>query len=1046
MVAVCFLFALSTFAQQRHLVGNVRDEKGNPVAGASVKIKGSTVGTTTDNNGQFKLTAPDKAKTLEVTYVGMAPKEITIGNETNFSVGLASTTTQLSDVVVIGYGTAKRANLTTAQTSISAKDIEKTVNTTVEQALQGRSPGVYVTQNSGQPGGGMSVNIRGVSTINAGTEPLYVIDGVQFQSSGISFGAQSSSNPLAGINPLDIDNMQVLQGPAASAIYGSRATNGVVIITTKRGKAGDPKLSYNFQYGLQAPPKRLDVMNLQQYAQMVNEFHTIAGGQTQGEFLDPSLLGKGTDWQKEMFSMVPMQKHQISLSGGSDRSNYFMSGEYLNQQGVAIGSGFNRYSFRINLDNKPREWITLGTNFSFNQTNEKLTTSQENVISSALQNTPQIPVKNIDGSWGGGDVTNGANQFAPVNPIAIASLTTNNNKRNQMNGGLNLGLNLFKGLTFRTSVNASIGNSTSQYYVPKYAIGWAVNATARLTEGSSNSTYWGWNQLLEYNRTFGKHTIGAMVGHEAQQSTWKNVSSTRTGFLTNDILDLNAGDPLTATNSGGSGPWALESYFGRLNYNYDNRYILSATIRKDGSPNFGADNRWGTFPSLSAAWRVSKEAWFNSNLISELKLRFETGLTGNMGGGSGIYSSMSTGATPSGTGFLPSQYTNPGLKWEETSTKNFGLNLGLLKDRITIDFDYYIRDTKNLLMQASLPWYMGTTGNGSVAAPQVNLGNLTNKGWGGSINVIAINNKKFRWDFNLNASVNKTVVTKLNSDAAHIDRISWWLNNWTQRVAPGEAPWMFWGYKELGIFQSVDEVNKSAVPSDNNGNRLSTDPNNGVWVGDVKYADISGPNGKPDGIIDSYDLTYIGNPWPKLYGGFTNTFSYAGFDLSIFISGNYGNDIYNYMAAVNTNPNNINLSRNLLTHASNYAKVTTLSGGAVGLSNPGTDVARISYGPNGNYSRLTDKWVEDGSYIKLKNISLSYNFTQSMMSKLKIVKGVKLTVGIQNVATITKYTGYDPEVGSYVGRDAGSYNQAIGLDYGRYPLTPIYTFNLGVNF
>ena len=1041
----CLLFFQQSYSQTKSITGKVSDEDGSPLFGATISAQGAKTAVS-DNTGAFTILVPVNTKNITVSFIGLVTQTFSVEGTSTILAALKKSDTKLmSDVVVIGYGTARRANLTAAQTSVSAKDIDKTVNTTIEQAIQGRAAGVYITQNSGQPGGGMSVNIRGVSSINGSTEPLYVIDGIQIEGEPISFGSQSSSNPLAGLNPADIDNIQILQGPSAIAVYGSRATNGVILITTKRGKAGEAKLNYAYQHSQQTPPKRLEVMDLPQYAQMVKEFHVIAGGQTQPEFLDPSLLGKGTDWQKELFRQVPMNKHSLSLSGGNDKTTYFMSGEYLKQQGVALGSGFDRYSFRVNLDNKPREWITLGANLSFNQTMENLTSSQENVISNSLQLTPQIPVKNIDGSWGGGDITNGANQFAPVNPIAIATLTTNQNQRRQFLGGLNLGITIIKGLTFRSSFNTNIGYSNSDYYVPKYTIGWAVNATARLAEGTGTNSYWNWNQILEYNKQFGKHNVTLMVGHETQASFWKNVNASRTGFLTNDILDLRAGDETTAGNSGGSAEWAMESYLSRLSYNFDNRYILMGSIRRDGSSNFGSDNRFGVFPSVSAAWRISQESFFEVPFISDLKLRYEIGTTGSQGGGGGIYSPMIAAATPTGTGFLPGSYANPGLKWEETKTNNFGINLGLFKDRIQIEFDYYIKNTDNLLMSNPLPWYMGTNGNGAVGSPTVNIGSLQNKGWGLTINTTNVVTKDFKWESSLNLSAFKTTIKKFYSDAAFVERTSWWLDSWTQRSAVGMAPWLFRGFIEEGLFQSVEEVNNSPVPVDNNGQRLPTDEQNGIWVGDVKYKDISGPNGIPDGIIDINDQTYIGNPWPKLFGGFTNTISYKGFDFSVLITTTQGNDIYNYIAKVNTNPNNINLSRNLMVNAMNYARVVD-NNGKVGLANPETDVARISYGPNSNYSRLTSKWVEDGSFIRVKNISLSYNVSQALLSKQKLVKGIRATIGVQNIATITDYSGYDPEVGSYVGRDASATNQAIGLDYGRYPLTPVYTFNLGVNF
>lgn len=1043
MLIACMLFS-SAFSQTKEITGIVTDKNGTPLEKATIAVKGEKNATTSNSNGTFNISVSSPTAILLISYLGSKPIEVATSGRTVVTASL-SVETKLGEVVVIGYGKAKRANLTSAQTTVSAKDIEKTVNTTIEQAIQGRSPGVYITQNSGQPGGGMSVNIRGISSITGNTEPLYVIDGVQVQGQQVSFGSASSANPLSGLNPADIDDIQILQGPSATAIYGSRAANGVLLITTKRGKTGDAKITYNFQYNLQAPPKHLKVMNLVEYAQMVKQFHAIAGGETPQEFLDSSILGPGTNWQDELFKRTPMTKHQLSMSGGTDKTNYYFSGEYLDQKGIALGSGFKRYGARLNLDNKPREWATFGINLAFNQTEEDLTTSQENVISDALQLTPQIPVKNLDGSWGGGDVTNGANQYAPVNPIAIASLKTNTNLRREFLGGANLGIKIFKDLTFRTSFNTSISYSNALYYQPTYAIGWAINATASLDDATSRSTYYNLNQLLEYNKQIDKHTISVMASHEAQTGSWKYVNARKTGFLTNDIFDLNAGDPATAAINSNSSEWAIESYLGRLSYNYDNRYILVGTIRRDGSSNFGAENKWGNFPSVSAAWRISQEKFFKIPFISELKLRFEKGITGNQGYG-GIYSPLVTGATPTGTGFLPGRVGNPKIKWEETNTDNYGLNIGLIRNRINIEFDYYNKKTNNLLLDAPLPWYLGTNGTGAPASPVINLGSMQTKGWGLALNTTNIINKDFRWESNFNVSVFKTKVTKFNSDSRFVSRTSWWLDDWTQRSAVGEAPWMFRGYIEEGLFQSIDEINNSAVPVDNTGNRLPTEQQNGVWVGDVKYKDISGPAGVPDGKIDTYDETYIGNPWPKLFAGFTNTFSYKNFDLSILITGTFGNDIYNYLAKRNTNPNNINISRNLLIDAMNYARPYINKDGQWALENPGTNVARISYGPNGNYTRPTNKWVENGSFVRIKNISLSYNVPAGFLAKQKLIKGVRLTVGAQNIHTFTDYSGFDPEVGSYVGRDSGPGNQAIGLDFGRYPLTPIYTFNLGVNF
>lgn len=1050
MLCVCVILSLFSFAQQRTISGIISDDNGNPLSGATVSVKNTRAVTTTNAVGAFTLNVPANGRVLVVTYVGMTTKELAIGNGNSYTVSLTPASGTLSDVVVVGYGQARRANLTTAQTTVSAKEIEKTVNTTVEQAIQGRAAGVYVTQNSGQPGGGISVNIRGVSSLNR-TQPLYVIDGVQMQvSEDVSFGSSSSTNSLAGLNPNDIEDIQILQGPSATAIYGSRATNGVVLITTKRGKAGDVKINYTYQYNVQTPPKHLPVMNLQQYAQMVKEYHGIAGGTTPNEFLDPSLLGAGTDWQHELFRRAAMDKHQLSLSGGNNSTTYYMSGEYLNQQGIALGSGFKRYSFRLNLDNKPRQWATISANLSFNQTKENLTATNYGdagspLIANALRLTPQIPVKNLNGTWGASDLVNGANQFALVNPIALASLITNNNLRRQFLGGLNLGVTPLKGLTIRTSFTGTIGTGLSNYYTPTYNLDqWHNNLIASLQTGSYQSWYYNLNELAEYTRQIGKHNFTLMASHESQASQYQALSAGRTGFLTNDIFDVNAGDAKSATNSGGTYPWAQESYLGRLNYNYDNRYLLTATYRRDGSPYFGQDRRWGSFPSVSAAWRVSKENFFHVPAISELKLRYEYGFTGNQGTGSGIYASMNNYPTTWGTGFLPSTFTNPLLQWEETKTNNAGLNLGLLNNKFTVEADYYVKKTNNLILNAVLPWYMGTNGTGSVGAPLVNAGALNTKGWNLAFNTVNINTKNFRWESNLNLSHFKTIVDQLYQGTPFISRTSWWLNNWTQRAIVGQQPWVFMGYIEEGLFQSTDEIAKSAVPVDASGNRVPVNAQTGLWVGDVKYKDINS-----DGKIDQNDMTVIGNPWPKLTGGFTNTFSYKGLELSILLIGTYGNDVYNYVAADASNPNNINISRNLMVRTLDYAKVTTNTNGNAVLANPDTRIPRISnnaISSDNNFGRITDRFLEDGSYLRLKNISLSYSIPAKYLGYTKVIKGFRATLGVQNLITWTHYTGYDPEIGAYVGTGSAGNNQAIGIDFGRYPITPMYTATVSVNF
>jgi TonB-dependent starch-binding outer membrane protein SusC len=1028
---------ITVYGQQRAVTGTVTDVEGSPMPGVNVVKKGTTIGTSTDAEGKFAIEALEN-DVLVFSFIGYASQEIQVGTRTAFDIKLEEDVRSLQEVVVVGYGEMRKGDVTAAQTSISSKDINRTVNTTFEQAIQGRAAGVYVTQNTGAPGGGISVNIRGINSISGTNEPLYVIDGVQVPGS-IS---PSGSNPLSSLNPADIENMEILQGPSATAIYGSRGTNGVVLITTKRGKSGDVKISYDYSYSHQTAPEKLDIMNLRQYAQMENEYKAIAGGNVREDFLDPSLLGNGTDWQGELFKSAAMQKHQIALSGGSEKTTFYLSGERMKQEGVALGSGFDRTSIRLNLDNKTRDWLTLGGNVNVAQTDERISSTQSNLIVNAIQLAPHIPVRNLDGTFGGGNVINsGAEQFSPPNPIGLAKLTTNELTRRRLLGGLNATIKIIEGLEFRTSFNTDIGFSNSTYYLPTYKFGWQENTVAILNNNHNLNTYWNWNQLVQYSKQFGKHHINAMVTHEAQESQWKNLFAERRGFATNEVLDIEAGDESLDDTGGGQGDWAMESYLGRINYNFQDRYIVTAALRADGSINFGPENKWGYFPSVSAAWRISEEEFFVAPFVSDLRLRIETGLTGNQGNSGPIYGTLRAGPSEWGTSFSPSRYPNPDFQWEETQTNNFGLNLGLFDNKIQLEADYYIKTTDNLIQSAAWPWYMGTVGNGGIAPPTVNLGSLENKGFGITLNTVNVNTGGFRWQSNLNFSKFKTEIKTLTTSTSQVDRVNWWMKNWTQRSVVGEAPWLFYGYVEEGIFQSREDLENSALPSDNNGMEYPI-AENSIWVGDVKYRDING-----DGIITGADQTFIGNPWPKWYAGFTNTFSYMGIDVSVLITSSYGNDVYNYIRNENSNPNNINLGRNMFLTAFDYARVAMDAEGNPYLENPETNVARMSGGnKNNNFDRHTDKFVEDGSYVRVKNISVSYNFPKSLIANQKFIKAARVGLSAQNVFTITGYTGYDPEVGSYVGPNANPGNAAVGVDYGRYPLTPVYSFNVGIDF
>nr|WP_315158580.1 TonB-dependent receptor [uncultured Flavobacterium sp.] len=1038
-----WLFLIPVAFAQQQITGRVTDKlSGDPLPGVNIHAEGVSQAVTSDYNGTYSISVP-KSSILVFTFIGYHPRKFNVGDLTVINAGLTAEAEDLKEIVIsTGYTKVKKTDLTSAQTLIDSKAIKQTINTTLEQAIQGRAAGVYVTQNSGEPGGGLSVNIRGVNSLNGTNQPLYVIDGVQITVQEIGGGVMSSASPLSGLNPTDIESMNILQGPSATALYGSRGTNGVIVITTKRGKAGKIRINYDYTYSLQAPPKKIDVMNLRQYAQLVGEYHQQAGGVTPAEFLDPSILGEGTNWQDELYRVAPLAKHQLSMSGGSENTTYYLSTEYFNQEGISQGSNFDRYSARLNLDNKANSWLTLGANVSFNQTKNVAAATSESVILNATKLSPNIPVKNFDGTYGGGSTDpDSPERYSSPNPVAMANINTNEALNRQLVGGINLKIDIINGLSFKTSLNTNVNYGSGTYFLPKFKFGVNERINTQLTKVENNNTYWKFDQFLNYDKAIGNHKITAVFGHEAQSGAWKQLTGYRENFSV-DIMDLNVGDQTTSIATGGQNDWSLESYLGSAGYNYKNKYFFQAALRADGSSNFGPDNKWGYFPSASAAWRISEESFFKIDAISELKLRFETGVTGSNGPGGAIYGRLDGSPTQWGTGFLPGKYSNSNLKWEETTTHNIGFNLGLLKNRITIEGDVYVKKTDNLIMDLPLPLYYGVDGEGSMAPPTVNVGALQNKGWSLSINTVNVKSADFSWTTNFNISHFDAKIDKFYTQSAILDRYSRYFQEWTQRSVVGQTPWQFYGYVEEGLFQSVDEIKNSAIPVDNQGVKLPINSDQGgVWVGDVKYKDING-----DGIIDEKDQTFIGNPYPKLFGGMTNTFTYKGFTLGVLLTGSYGNDIYNYTKRVNSNPVNVSVGNNLLVHALDYARVIDDGNGNPILANPDTDVARISNTRNGNYDRHTSKWVEDGSYLRIKNITLNYDFSKEMLRNLKAITGFRIGFGVQNIATFTKYTGYDPEVGSYVGSGASAGSQPIGFDYGRYPLTPMYTCNLGINF
>lgn len=1031
------LLSVQGFSQMtgRKISGKILSQTNQPVSGATVTVRGTKNAVMADNGGNFSINA-NTGDVLVVTSIGYTSTTLRVAaGQDQYNFKINEETAIAEDVVVVGYGKMKRTDLSSAQQTVTAADISKTVNTTFDQALQGRAANVYVSSNSGQPGAAPSVIIRGVASLTGSVQPLYVIDGVQIQPDNPRDDPNNHpsgfTNILSGINPDDIETMNILQGPSATAIFGSKGANGVIMITTKRGKAGETKISLGTLLTVQDQPSYIPVMNLPQYAAYRNELARGGGTASDSSFTDPSVLGMGTNWQDALFRRTLLQKHSMSLSGGSDKTTFFFSGEYFNQDGIAPGSGFSRASVRVNLDNQTRKWLKVGTNMSINQTTEKVNTTNAGIIALALQQNPSIPVKNPNGTWGGPATS----QFQFSNPIALATINNDRNKSMAFIGGVYADVTLLKGLVWHNEVNTSIQYQNNYIFHPSYNFNGLINATTTASRSAGNNYWWNFNTRLQYDKTFNKHYFSIMAAHEAQSWGGESLSGSRQNYVTNSVQELSGGDQTTSIANSGKSDGARESYFARFNYVYNDRYILQFTNRYDGSSNFGENKRWGYFPAASVAWRISQENFMSRfKTISDLKLRVEYGLSGNSNA-QGYFARLQTVPTAWGTGFLSQNFNNPDMQWEVDKVLNVGVDLSLLNNRIEVIADVYVKNADKLLTTNPYAYFYGgdiSYSPGYISWPTTNVGSMQNRGFGITVNSTNIRNKNFTWKTSLNFSQDKNKITKLLTpiNPSYNSSQAQFLSK------QGESASMITGYIAEGLFQNYNDIKTHAIQTSNRVMTIS--PSQGTWIGDVKYKDLSGPKGIPDGFIDQYDRTVIGNPWPKFTLGFNNSFTYRDFSLNVFIIGSFGNDILNYSRYQSETGTGV--FGNFLQSVANFARPSSLaiadSLGAT-LTNPGYQIARIAPGdPNGN-NRISQWFVEDGSYVRLKNIALSYNIPVRLVSKIG-VRGLRAAVNVQNLFTITDYKGYDPEIGMI------NYGGTImaGLDAGRYPNTRMYTFSL----
>ena len=1054
-VMISFFCAIQGVAQQtsRMIEGNVTsDVSGAPISGATITVRGTQNAVTSGDGGHYSILSKT-GETLVVTYVGYKATQATvIAGKSNLNFQLVEDFSHLQDVVVVGYGTTKKSDLSSAVGTVSEADLNKTVNVTLDNALQGKVANVYVSSSSGAPGAGSAVIIRGVSTITGNYQPLYVIDGVQIRPSEQTGGqynvASGEANQLSGINPDDIANISVLEGPAATSIYGAAGANGVIMITTKQGKAGNTKVNFSTSQTQQERPKNLPVMNLQQYAIYIAKLQKYGlVGVEPPELGDPTILGNGTDWQRALFNRTQMQKYSLSLSGGTEKTTFYFSGDYLSQSGVAAGSGFKRGSVRLNLSNQATKWLKFSTNLSSFGTNEKVNSFQARIVNLALSQNPTIPVKNPDGTWGGPANLNQA-QYATTNPVAIANLNNNYNTSFGLIGGLNMDITPIKGLLWHTETNGNYTFNNNFQFNPFYTLGAYYQSSPTSGSRASSNNYWlSLNTRVQYDFNIQKHKISAMVGHEATYYAYQGLSASGLRYSTSSIQELSVADPLSPPGTSYRGNGAGESYFGRLNYVYNDKYIAQFVVRRDGSSNFGPNNRFGTFPAASVAWKVSDEKFMrNITFINDLKLRAEYGVSGNAGPGGAIYSNLYSSATVWGAGFLPANFPNPDLKWEQDKSKNLGLDLHMFNYRVEVIADAYLKQISNLILPATGPQYMGgyLSGGygGQLSWPQVNYGSMENRGIGVTVNTVNISHKDFQWKTGFNFSIDKNKVIKLVSDmyTQYYDQTN---NRQAEFLTTDGQPLsMITGYIAEGLFQDYKDITSHAIQTGSaaNQSQMIVDPKSGSWVGDVKYKDVNG-----DGYVDQNDRGIIGNPWPKFTYNFTTTFNYKGFELNLFFTGVQGNQILNLTRyQYEFIPQGTAPYSNHFQGATNFAQPSSMAPGdalTATLTNPGYNIPNAFVDANGN-NRISQWNIENGSYLKLRNARISYRVPEKYLSKTHIFKGVLATFQAQNVFTITKYTGYDPEVGMY---NYGGVN-VVGMDEGRYPPSRSYTLSVSLDF
>lgn len=1012
---------------QSKLDGTVVDDVTNqPIIGASVIIKGTTHGVQTDAEGKFYFQTGQKFPyTLIVSYIGYKKAEVIV-EKNPVTINLKEERQELDELVVVGYGSQKRKDITGSVASVPKANLSQ-VTSSADNLLRGAISGVVVTQSSGRPGASSSVRIRGGNSITAGNEPLYVVDGILIyndnnnSSAGVSF-AGASVNVLSTINPADIESIEVLKDASATAIYGSRGANGVVIITTKKGTKGQDNISYQGYFGVQSVSKKLDLMNASQWASLRNDIQASIGQAPSfsAAQIEAFKTSGGYDWQSAAFvRAAPVQNHQLSFSGGDERSRYAVSAGYFDQEGTVIGSDFKRISLRVNYEKNYSQAFKFGVNANYsNSVANGVGTNANggrnpNPIVSAVLTAPVVPIKNADGSY---NVTNNpyatsVNGFVP-NPINDLENTTNETKINRILTSLFGESKITKKLTAKVAVSGDVINTKQNYYAPANTTNGAgtkglASVGDRLVSSVLNEN------TLNYNTTFGEnHKFSVLGGYTLQYTQGETVNAGANTFVNdaNTYNSLQDGVPVKPYSDAFES--VLKSWLTRVNYSYKGKYNLTLSARADGSSRFGAESLWGYFPSAGFSWNITDEEFANNiKGVTEAKLRITAGTTGNQEIGNYLSLAQmgsvnySFGGTLY-TGLAPTRLANPDLKWEKTDQYNVGLDLSLLDRKVNFVFDVYYKKTNDLLINVPVPL---TSGYATVLQ---NIGGVENKGIEIGLTTENIKTKNFSWNSNIVFSANKNKVVSIGNGVDQFFPVvpnGSLLQQQPVTVKVGLPLGTFWGYRTNGIFQTQEEVNTQP--------KINSLAN--TRVGDRKYVDTNG-----DGVITALDKGNLGSSQPKFVGSFTNTISYNDFDLNFSFQGSYGAKIFNAL--------------------NQQLEISTLGTNAAATledrwtpSNPSNEIPRASSSPVGIVS---ERYVEDASFLRLKLITLGYTLPKSVSSKLG-AKSVKFYVSAENLITWTKYTGYDPEVSSYEQN-----NLYPGIDFGSYPNSRTFISGLNVTF